>query len=42
MKHETLENLAGLVAGAAAAVFFTVMFIALSIPTAETVQKFIS
>lgn len=42
MKSETIENLAGLAAGLAAAAFFTILFVAVSAPVAETVQKLIS
>lgn len=42
MKTETVENVASWIAGVAAAVFFTTMFIAMSGPAAETVQKFLS
>ena len=42
MKTETLENVAGALAGVAAAAFFTILFVALSSPVAETVQKLIS
>lgn len=42
MKHETLENLAGWVAGITAGAVFTVLFVAMSAPVAETVQKFVS
>lgn len=42
MKHETVENVAGWMAGVAAAAFFTVLFIAMSAPVAETVHKFLS
>ncbi|HUP88683.1 MAG TPA: hypothetical protein VM100_05020 [Longimicrobiales bacterium] len=42
MKSETLENLASWTAGVAAAAFFTILFVAVSSPVAETVQKFVS
>lgn len=42
MKTETLENVASWLAGAAAAAFFTFMFVAMSGPTTETVLKFLS
>ena len=42
MSHETIENVASAVAGIAAAAFFTVLYIAVSAPVAETLQKFIS
>ena len=42
MKAETLENIASAVAGLAAAACFTILFVAVSSPVAETVQKFIS
>jgi hypothetical protein len=42
MKHETLENLAGLVAGVAVAACFTILFVAMTLPVSETVQKFLS
>ena len=42
MKHETVENVAGWIAGLAAAAFFTTLFVAVSLPVAETVQKFVS
>jgi hypothetical protein len=42
MKHETLENLAGLIAGAAVAACFTILFVAMSLPVSETVQKFLA
>ena len=42
MSHETIENVAGAVAGIVTAAFFTVLFVAVSAPVAETVQKFIA
>lgn len=42
MKTETLENLASAVAGIAVAACFTILFVAVSTPVAETVQKFVS
>ncbi len=42
MKHETIENVAGWLAGVAAAAFFTVLFIAMSTPAAETVHKLLT
>ena len=42
MKTETLENLAGWAAGLGAAAFFTLLFVAMSAPVAETLQKFLS
>ena len=40
--YETIENVAGWVAGLATAAAFTALFVALSLPVAETVQKFLS
>jgi len=42
MRTETVENVAGTLAGIAAAAFFTVMFVLMSAPVVETVRKFIS
>ena len=42
MSHETLENIASALAGVAVAAFFTVLFVAVSAPVAETLQKFVS
>lgn len=42
MSHETVENVAGAAAGIVAAAFFTLLFIAVSAPVAETVQKLMS
>jgi hypothetical protein len=42
MNTERIENIASLAAGAAAAVFFTLLFIAMSTPAAETVSKFLA
>ena len=42
MKHETVENVAGWAAGVVAAAFFTVLFVAMTAPAAETVQMFLS
>lgn len=42
MKNETLENLAGWVAGIVTAASFTILFAAMSAPVVETLQKFMS
>lgn len=42
MSNETLENVAGLVAGVAVAACFTILFVAMSLPVSETVQKFLA
>jgi hypothetical protein len=42
MKTETIENIASALAGLAAAACFTVLYVALTAPVAETVQKLIS
>ena len=42
MKYETMETVAGWVAGITAGALFTILFVAMSLPVAETVQKFIS
>ena len=42
MSTRTIENLAGWAAGLAAAAFFTLLFVAMSAPVAEAVQKFVS
>lgn len=42
MKNETLENLAGWVAGIVTAASFTMLFAAMSAPVVETLQKFLS
>ena len=42
MKNETLENVAGWVAGVVTAATFTMLFVAMSAPVVETLQKFLS
>ena len=42
MRTETLENLASAAAGVAAAAFFTILFVAVTTPVAETVAKLLS
>ncbi|MGQ0560644.1 MAG: hypothetical protein ACT443_02070 [Gemmatimonadota bacterium] len=42
MSHETVENIAGALAGLAALACMTLLFAALSAPVVETVQKFLA
>lgn len=42
MKNETVENVAGWLAGIATGASFALLFIAMSAPVVETLQKFIS
>ena len=42
MNTETVENIASALAGLAAAAFFTILFVALTSPVAETVAKLVS
>ena len=42
MSHETVENVAGALAGLLTAAVFTLLYVAVSAPVAETIQKFLS
>jgi len=42
MKSETIERVASWAAGVGAAAFFSLLFVAMSSPAAETVARFIS
>jgi hypothetical protein len=42
MSHRTIENLAGAAAGIAAAVCMTLLYVAMTAPVSETVQKLLA
>lgn len=42
MKNETLENVAGWLAGVTTGASLTLLFVAMSAPVVETLQKFLS
>ena len=42
MSQETVENLASAVAGVAAAICLTLLYVAMSAPAIETVRKFLA
>jgi hypothetical protein len=42
MSHETAENIAGAIAGLVVAACMTLLFVAMSAPVVETVQKMVA